>query len=458
VLVLGSTGSIGRQALEIVAAVPGLDLVGLAAERSAEAAVRQALSAGIRRVALRDESAARRARELTTSASSSGGMAAGAGADHVGALAGAGRADARPGARRMEVLAGEDGIAELIACSAADARRDNVPLTVLNGIVGAAGLRATMAVLESGATLALANKESLVAGGDFVLAAARRCGAQILPVDSEHSAVFQCLLAGRLPERPAGGAGAAAAACESSGGVEGPGRGAPGLDGRLLATERIVLTGSGGPFRGRTRAALAGVTPDQALRHPTWSMGRKITIDSATLMNKGLEVIEAHYLFGVPYEAIEVLVSPQSLMHALVRFADGATVAHLGLPDMRTPIAYALTYPDRAPLPMVEHLDLTQRSLTFERPDMETFGCLRLAYQAGRAGGAAPVVLNAANEVAVSAFLEGRIGFLDIEALVEEALAALANTPVRSLDDVFAADSEARRVAAAIVASGSCRR
>jgi 1-deoxy-D-xylulose-5-phosphate reductoisomerase len=425
VVLLGSTGSIGRQAVEIVAAVPGLELAGLAADRSAEDIVRQAVESGAVRVALRDEAAARRAVELCGTAALPRPAQTGARGD------------------RLEVLAGEAGIAEMIAAAAADARRDGLPLTVLNGIVGAAGLRATMAVLESGATLALANKESLVAGGGFVLAAARRFGAQILPVDSEHSAVHQCLLAGR----PSGGAGGGVKAPGAGDGVE-PGEGAPGLDGRLLDIERIVLTGSGGPFRGRTRADLARITPEQALRHPTWSMGRKITIDSATLMNKGLEVIEAHYLFGVPCEAIEVLVSPQSLVHAMVRFADGATVAHLGLPDMRTPIGYALTYPDRAPLPMVEHLDLTERAPTFERPDMETFGCLRLAYLVGRAGAAAPLVLNAANEVAVEGFLAGRLDFLGIEAVVEEALAALAGAPLRSLDDVFALDAEARRVAA----------
>jgi len=407
VVLLGSTGSIGRQALEVVTAVPGLEVVGLAADRSGEAVVRQAAAAEVSLVALRDETGAQEARELAA-------------------------ATAR-GARGVEVLAGEDGIAELLARSAADARRDGLALTVLNGIVGAAGLRATLAVLQSGATLALANKESLVAGGELVLRAARRSGAAILPVDSEHSAVFQCLLAGR----PAGQAG-----------EEGAESGAPGLGGRLLPAEHVVLTGSGGPFRGRTRAQLVDVTPEQALRHPTWSMGQKITIDSATLMNKGLEVIEAHHLFSVPYDHIDVLISPQSLVHALVRLADGATIAHLGLPDMRTPIAYALTYPDRAPLPMVEHLDLSSRSLTFEQPDMVTFGCLRLAYEAGKAGGAAPVVLNAANEVAVTEFLAGRLPFLGIEALVGKVVAGIGDLPTGSLEDVLAADDEARRRAA----------
>ncbi|MBM3147403.1 MAG: 1-deoxy-D-xylulose-5-phosphate reductoisomerase, partial [Actinobacteria bacterium] len=225
--------------------------------------------------------------------------------------------------------------------------------------------------------------------------------------------------------------------------------GAPGLGGRLLPAEQIVLTGSGGPFRGRTRGQLADVTPEQALRHPTWAMGRKITIDSATLMNKGLEVIEAHYLFGVPYESIDVLVSPQSLVHAMVRFADGATIAHLGVPDMRAPIAYALTYPERPPLPTARRLDLTAHPLTFEAPDSATFGCLRLAYEAGAAGGGAPIVLNAANEVAVHAFLDGRLSFLGIEAAVEDALDRLATSPVLALDDVVALDAETRRLVSA---------
>jgi 1-deoxy-D-xylulose-5-phosphate reductoisomerase len=417
VVVLGSTGSIGRQALEIIAVVPGLRAVGLAADSNAGEIVDQARAAGVGSIALRDETAAVRARETVNQR-------------------GAGEGD--PAVAAPQVLGGEAGVIDLIEQTAAAARADGVPLTVLNGIVGAAGLRATMATLRTGATLALANKESLVAGGDFVLAAARRSGAAVLPVDSEHSAVFQCLLAGR-PARPGSGAGEGADAAP----------GAPGLGGRLLPAEQIVLTGSGGPFRGRTRAQLADVTPDQALRHPTWTMGRKITIDSASLMNKGLEVIEAHYLFGVPYESIDVLVSPQSLVHAMVRFADGATIAHLGVPDMRAPIAYALTYPERPPLPTARRLDLTAHPLTFEPPDSATFGCLRLAYEAGAAGGGAPIVLNAANEVAVHAFLDGRLSFLGIEAAVEDALGRLGTSAVRSLDDVFALDDETRRLVSA---------
>jgi 1-deoxy-D-xylulose-5-phosphate reductoisomerase len=298
-----------------------------------------------------------------------------------------------------------------------------------------------MATLEAGATLALANKESMVAGGPFVLEAARRSGSLILPVDSEHSALFQCIAAG------SGGAGAAS----SAGPAVAP------------ALEELLLTGSGGPFRGLSAAELAAVTPAQALKHPNWSMGPKITIDSATLMNKGLELIEAHYLFGVPYERITVVISPQSTVHSMARFADGAIFAHLGAPDMRTPIGWALAYPERPSLPMVKRLDLFTTELTFHKPDSETFRCLALAEEAGRkaaivsaeaesAGAAprtvaAPVVLNAANEIAVEAFLDGRIVFTAIPEIVEKCLTWLGDEPVESLEDVYACDEEARRFA-----------
>ena len=273
-------------------------------------------------------------------------------------------------APELTVHAGEAGIRELIASAAERAAAEGAPLTVLNGVVGAAGLRATMATLEAGATLALANKESMVAGGPFVLEAARRGGSPILPVDSEHSALFQCIAAG-------GG--------EAGGDVvaAGPPR----------ALEELLLTGSGGPFRGRAAAELAAVTPEQALAHPNWSMGPKITIDSATLMNKGLELIEAHYLFGVPYDQITVVLDPKSTVHSMARFSDGAILAHLGVPDMRTPIGYALAYPQRPPLPQVRRLDLFATAIAFERPDTGTFRCLALAEEAGaradggRAGG-----------------------------------------------------------------------
>jgi 1-deoxy-D-xylulose-5-phosphate reductoisomerase len=287
------------------------------------------------------------------------------------------------------------------------------PDVVLNAIVGFAGLPATLWALERGVTLALANKESLVAAGELALAAKRRGGGLLLPVDSEHSALFQCL-EGRSAEQ----------------------------------VESVVLTASGGPFRGRSREELDDVGPEQALAHPTWQMGRKITVDSATLANKGLELIEAHFLFGLPYGRIEVVVHPTSVVHAIVRFRDGAALAHLGYPDMRVPISFALTYPDRAPTP-VPSLDLSRALvLEFEPPDLNTFPLLRLAREAGERGGTFPCVFNAANEVAVDAFLDGRIPFLAIADVVAEALAAADGAPARDLDELVEIDAEARRVAA----------
>jgi 1-deoxy-D-xylulose-5-phosphate reductoisomerase len=279
------------------------------------------------------------------------------------------------------------------------------PDVVLNATLGFAGLPGTMWALERGVTLALANKESLVAAGDLALAARERGGGALIPVDSEHSALFQCALAGE--------------------------------------PDAIVLTASGGPFRGRRRDELAEVTPAEALAHPTWNMGAKITIDSATLANKGLEVIEAHFLFGLPYGRIEVVVHPTSIVHGLVRFRDGAAIAHLGYPDMRVPISYALTYPDRAAT-RVPPLDLTAAPLEFFEPDLETFRLLALAREAGERGGTYPCVFNAANEVAVAAFLDGRIGFLEIASLVEEALVRADGAPARDLDELREADRKAR--------------
>jgi len=285
------------------------------------------------------------------------------------------------------------------------------PDVVLNAIVGFAGVGATLWALERGVTLALANKESLVAGGELALGAQARGGGLLLPVDSEHSALFQ-LVDRRASETIVG----------------------------------LVLTASGGPFRGRARAELADVTPTEALAHPTWNMGPKITVDSATLANKGLELIEAHWLFDVPYEEIEVIVHPSSVVHSLVRFRDGALLAHIGLPDMRVPISFALTYPDRAVTP-VPQLDLAGLDLAFETPDLEAFPLLGLARAAGERGGTAPCALNAANEVAVAAFLDARIGFLDIASVVEETLSLVDGSPARDLDDLVAADDEARQIA-----------
>ncbi len=281
------------------------------------------------------------------------------------------------------------------------------PDVVLNAVVGFAGLEPTMWALENGVTLALANKESLVAAGELALAARRRGGGLLIPVDSEHSALFQCA--------------------------------------QLGEPESLVLTASGGPFRGKTRTELRDVTPAQALAHPTWSMGPKITVDSATLANKGLEIVEAHFLFGVPYDRIEVVVHPPSIVHGLVRFRDGAAIAHLGHPDMRVPISYALTFPERAATP-VPPLEL--RTLEFHEPDLETFRMLALGREAGMKGGTYPCAYNAANEVAVQAFLEGRIGFLDIAAAVEDVLGRVDGSPARDLDELREADRRARALVA----------
>ncbi len=370
-LILGATGSVGKQALEIVERSPDLELVGLSAERSWEPLVAAASAHGVGRIALVDPAAGARAAEAWT-----GG----------------------------EVLTGPDGLVALVTESNAD--------LVLNALVGAAGLGPTVAALGEGIDLALANKESLVVGGDLVMALAQATGARIVPVDSEHSALHQLIGA----ERP-------------------------------VTVERLVLTASGGPFRGRRRAELEGVTVGEALAHPTWAMGGKITIDSATLMNKGLELIEAHYLFDTPYERIDVVVHPQSIVHGLVHLCDGATLAHMGFPDMRVPISYALHHPERVDVP-VRMLDLVELgTLTFEAVDVEAFPCLRLAREAAGAGGTAPCVLNAANEVAVHAFLEGRLGFLGIAAVIERALDRLGASRVHSFETLYDADREARAVA-----------
>ncbi|MDX6474378.1 MAG: 1-deoxy-D-xylulose-5-phosphate reductoisomerase [Gaiellaceae bacterium] len=285
------------------------------------------------------------------------------------------------------------------------------PDVVLNAVVGFAGIHATLWALEHGVDLALANKESLVAAGELALAAMTRGGGRILPVDSEHSALFQCL-EGRDTEQ----------------------------------VHSLVLTGSGGPFRGRTRDELAAVTVDEALAHPTWRMGPKITVDSSTLANKGLELIEAHFLFGIPYGRIDVVLQPTSIVHSLVRFRDGATIAHLGYPDMRVPISYALTYPERAATPLPP-LDLSSLTLEFAEPDLETFPMLALAREAGEKGGTAPCVFNAANEVAVAAFLAGRLPFLAIAEVVADALGAADPSPARDVAELLEADAAARQLA-----------
>jgi 1-deoxy-D-xylulose-5-phosphate reductoisomerase len=290
---------------------------------------------------------------------------------------------------------------------------------VVNGIVGAAGLRATIAALESGNRVALANKESLVAGGPVVKKALAEHGGELIPVDSEHSALLQCL-AGEDP----------------------------------ASVARLILTASGGPFRGRSRQSLADVTPDEALAHPTWDMGRRITIDSATLFNKGLEVIEAHHLFDVGYHRISVVIHPQSILHSAVEFVDGSWKGHMGHPDMRIPIQFALTAPGRAPSP-ARPFDLAGLDLSFETPDTKTFPALDIAFEAGRRGGSAPAVLNAADEVAVEAFLQRRLGFLGISDVVSGTLDSVDWRRVETVEDVIAVDREARTVAASLVA-GAC--
>ena len=375
-LILGSTGSIGTQALDIVGRSADLEVLGLSAERSWEALVEQAGAYGVGRIALADPIAGARAAEAWTDG---------------------------------EVLIGPEGLVRLVIKSGAD--------LVLNGLVGSAGLGPTVATLGEGIDLALANKESLVVGGELVTQLAEATGAQIIPVDSEHSALHQ-LIAGE----------------------------------RAGTIDKLVLTASGGPFRGRTREQLEDVSVEAALAHPTWAMGGKITIDSATLMNKGLELIEAHHLFATPYERIDVVVHPQSIVHSYVLLCDGAALAHLGHPDMRVPISYALHYPDRVDIPM-RPLDLAEvGALTFEAVDTDAFPCLRLAREAATAGGTAPCVLNAANEVAVHAFMQGRLSFLGIPAVIETALERLPAGPVRAFESLYEADREARAVAAELIA------
>jgi 1-deoxy-D-xylulose-5-phosphate reductoisomerase len=348
IALLGATGSIGRQALEIVSAHPELELCAIASG----------------------------SRDLTE-------LAAEYGVEHV-----------QVGGDLTELLERAE------------------PDLVLNAVVGFAGLDATLWALERGIALALANKESLVVAGELALAVWERGGGLLLPVDSEHSAAFQCL-EGRPRE----------------------------------SVETLVLTASGGPFRGRNRDELADVTPDEALAHPTWNMGPKITIDSATLANKGLELIEAHFLFGLPYERIEVIVHPTSIVHSLVRFRDGAALAHLGYPDMRVPISFALTYPERSATP-IQPLDLAGGlSLEFGAPDLDTFPMLGLARRAGEQGGTYPCAFNAANEVAVAAFLDGRLPFLGISEVVAETLEASEGAAARDRDDLVEADAQARRLA-----------
>jgi 1-deoxy-D-xylulose-5-phosphate reductoisomerase len=371
VAIAGSTGSIGTQTLDVVAVEPErYEVVGLGAGSSVDALVAQAERWRPKVVAVSDPD------------------------------------------RRAEV-AERLPFAEVVDDLAALADDADV---VVNGVTGFAGLPVTVATLRAGKRLALANKESLIAAGPVVQPLRATPGAELIPVDSEHCAIHQCLRAG-------------------SGGVGEVGR--------------IVLTASGGPFRGRTADDLASVTVSQALAHPTWSMGPKITVDSSTLMNKGLEVIEAHELFGLDYDRVEVVVHPQSVVHSMVEFSDGATIAQLSLPDMRLPIGYALAYPGRIATPFGRIDWSSLGRLDFEPPDLETFRCLALAYEAGRAGGTAPAALSAANEVAVEAFLAGRIGWSAIAAVCEAVLSRHDGGVPATIEDVIAADQRARADAVA---------
>ncbi|HEV3265701.1 MAG TPA: 1-deoxy-D-xylulose-5-phosphate reductoisomerase [Acidimicrobiales bacterium] len=389
VSLIGSTGSIGTQAIEVIESCPErFTVVALGAQSSIKVLADQARRFHPSVVAIGDDSLA-------------------------------------PDLSRMlppdiEVVTGQDGLAHI--ATLAD--------VAVNGVVGFAGLTVTLAALEAGRRLCLANKESIIAGAPVVQRARRTPGAEIVPVDSEHCAIHQCLRTGSPAE-----------------------------------VKRLLITASGGPFRGRSREELAKVEVAEALSHPTWSMGPKITVDSSTLMNKGLEVIEAHELFGIPFDAIDVVVHPQSIIHSMVEFTDGAVVAQLSRPDMRLPIGYALMYPDRLPVPFgaIDWTALTR--LDFEEPDRSVFTCLDLAYRAGRAGDLAPAWLNAANEVAVAAFLGGRIGWCAIAEVVAETLdryeapagegieTGADGVPTRTVDDVLETDAAARRTAERVVAA-----
>lgn len=375
IAILGSTGSIGRQTVDVVKMHSDImRATVLVANRSVDLLAEQALDLKPECVVIADESKLSDLRER---------------------LAGAG----------IEVLAGEGAIEEVVTRESVD--------VVVAAMVGFSGFGPTMAAIEAGKDIALANKETLVVAGSVVMAAAARKGVSVLPVDSEHSAIFQCLNGERHIE-----------------------------------PRKIILTASGGPFRGKSRDFLASVTPAMALRHPNWSMGAKVTIDSASMMNKGLEAIEAHWLFDMPKEKIDILVHPQSIVHSMVEYPDGAIKAQLGVADMRLPIQYALTYPERLPSP-VEPLDFAQWStLTFEKPDLDVFRNLRVALDCLAQGGSAPCVMNGANEVAVAAFLAERIGFTQMTDVVESTLAKCDFVAAPTMEQFYEIDAEARRKAA----------
>lgn len=382
IAVLGSTGSIGTQTLDVARLFPErLRIEALSAHRNVDLLAEQTREFKPSVIAIGD---ARSADELAERLADMG--------------------DALPA-----ILHGSDALEQIAASSEVD--------TLVAAVVGAAGLRSTLAAARAGKRIALANKESLVAGGEIVTRAVAQSGAQLLPVDSEHSALFQCLV-GEPPER----------------------------------VEKLTLTASGGPFRTRDLSTFATITRSDALQHPTWSMGAKISIDSATMMNKGLEVIEARWLFQIPADRIDVVIHPQSIVHSLVTFVDGSAKAQLGVPSMVVPIQYALTYPDRwpAPHPRMNWADIGR--LDFAPPDPERYPCLGLAFDALEQGGTAPAILNAANEVAVAHFLNGTLGFVDIASVVAEVLSAADVQPADTLDAVLDADAQARRLATGVCA------
>ena len=385
VAILGATGSIGRSTLDVVARHPDrFRVVALTAWRSVDALAELSARHGAAYACIADRSLAqalqRRLKECGSAA---------------------------------EVLTGVEGLVQAASLPQVDC--------VMAAIVGAAGLEPTLAAARSGKKLLLANKEALVMAGPIFMDTVRRHGATLLPIDSEHNAIFQCLPAASMS------------------------------DADMKGIRRILLTGSGGPFRSRPRSELRSVSPAEACAHPNWVMGRKISVDSATMMNKGLEVIEAHWLFGARHDQIEVVVHPQSVIHSMVEYADGSVLAQLGNPDMRTPIAQAMAFPDRidAGVPFLDLFGIGP--LSFEPPDLERFPALRLAYESLRAGGTAACILNAANEVAVAAFLDGRLPFLRMTDVLEETLQSTAGAEVRTLEDVLAADERARLHAGKIV-------
>lgn len=379
--ILGSTGSIGRSTLDVVRTHRDrLEVVGLAAHNNWRKLHKQIEEFRPAVVTLYSEEAAARLREALGPSSP------------------------------VAVRAGMEGLLEVAGLAAAD--------TVVSALVGAVGLRPVLEAIRARKKICLANKEPLVVGGKLVMEAARAAEVPILPVDSEHSAIFQCL-----------------------------------DDGEARFVERLIITASGGPFRCHAADRLSEVTPDEALRHPNWEMGGKITIDSATLMNKGLEVIEAHWLFGVPFDRISVVVHPQSIIHSMIEFQDGSILAQLGSPDMRLPIQYALSHPERWAASGKRVDLLTLGSLTFEAPRREAFPCLELAYEAGRRGGNLPCLMNAANEVAVEAFLDRRLGFTDIPRVIKATMDSLPFTPDLTLTSLLEDDARARRRAAEVIAT-----